>query len=288
MLRRFLGSAGTSGLQGRVPAALSPALAAALGALQGVTEFLPISSSGHLSLAQRWLDIDAAAAGHRFNIVVHAGTLLAVLWVYRADLLRLLRSLAPGGEAPARRMILSLAIGTLPLALVLVPAVEEAVVAMESRPMWIGGGLLLTAAILGFAHRARNPTGDPEAVPTAGQALVIGLLQLFAIVPGISRSGSTIAAALALGLPRLPAARFSFLLSIPAILGASLKEVLEIVQAPASASAADPLPYLLGFLTSFVVGLLSLRLLVHLLVRVGLLPFVPYLIVLGLAALLIG
>lgn len=271
-----------------MPAALSPALAAALGALQGVAEFLPISSSGHLSLAQRWLDIDAAAAGHRFNIVVHAGTLLAVLWVYRADLLRLLRSLAPGGEKPARRMILSLAIGTLPLALVLVPAVEEAVVAMESRPVWIGGGLLLTAALLGFAHRSRNPRGDPEAVPTAGQALIIGLLQLLAIVPGISRSGSTIAAALALGLPRLPAARFSFLLSIPAILGASLKEVLEIVQAPASANAADPLPYLLGFLTSFVVGLLSLRLLVHLLVRVGLLPFVPYLIVLGLAALLIG
>ncbi|HFE46370.1 MAG TPA: undecaprenyl-diphosphate phosphatase, partial [Nannocystis exedens] len=75
-----------------MPAALSSGLAAALGALQGVTEFLPISSSGHLSLAQRWLDIDAAAAGHRFNIVVHAGTLLAVLWVYRRDLLRLLRS----------------------------------------------------------------------------------------------------------------------------------------------------------------------------------------------------
>ncbi|HFE44814.1 MAG TPA: undecaprenyl-diphosphate phosphatase [Nannocystis exedens] len=285
---RFLGSAGDRGLQRRVPAALSPALAATLGALQGVTEFLPISSSGHLSLAQRWLDIDAAAAGHRFNIVVHAGTLLAVLWVYRRDLLRLLRSLAPGGEESARRMIRGLAIGTLPLACVLIPAVEEAVVTMESRPMWIGGGLLLTAAFLTFAHRSQNPAGDTQAVPTAGQALIIGLLQLVAIVPGISRSGSTIAAALALGLPRLPAARFSFLLSIPAILGASLKEVLEIAQAPASASAGDPLPYLLGFLTSFVVGLLSLRLLVHLLVRVGLLPFVPYLVVLGLAALLFG
>ena len=271
-----------------MPEALSLGLAAALGALQGVTEFLPISSSGHLSLAQRWLGVDAAAAGHRFNIVVHAGTLLAVVWVYRGELLRLLRSLAPGGEGRSRRMILALAIGTLPLACALVPTVEGAVVAIEGRPAWIGGGLLVTALLLAFTHFARAPVDDPDATPTPLQSLLIGLCQLGAIVPGISRSGATIAAALALGMPRLPAARFSFLLSIPAILGASLKEILDLLQAPASAAPVDPLPFVVGLLVSFVVGLASLRLLVHLLVRVGLLPFVPYLIAVGLAAIFLA
>jgi len=271
-----------------VPEALSLGLAAALGALQGVTEFLPISSSGHLSLAQRWLGVDASVAGHRFNIVVHAGTLLAVLWVYRGDLLQLLRSLAPGGSIQSRRMIGALLLGTLPLALALVPAVEHAVLAIEAEPTWIGLGLLLTAGLLAFTHYARPRGEDPDATPSTAQALVIGFFQLGAIVPGISRSGATIAAALALGLPRLPAARFSFLLSIPAILGASLKELIAISQAPAGAAVQDPLPYVVGFFASLVVGLASLRLLVHLLVRVGLLPFVPYLILVGVAALLLG
>ncbi|MCB9569353.1 MAG: undecaprenyl-diphosphate phosphatase [Myxococcales bacterium] len=270
-----------------MPEALSPGLAAALGALQGVTEFLPISSSGHLSLAQAWLGVDPEAAGHRFNIVVHAGTLLAVLWVYRGDLLSLIRALLPGGEARSRRLLVALIVGTLPLGLALVPAIEGAVVAIEGRPAWIGVSLLVTAALLAYSHFARPRGDDPDAPPSAPQALVIGLFQLLAITPGISRSGSTIAAALGLGISRLEAARFSFLLSIPAILGASLKEVLEIVGQP-TASAGDPLPYVIGFVTSLVVGLASLRLLVHLLVRVGLLPFVPYLVLLGLAAIVAG
>ncbi|MEZ4383703.1 MAG: undecaprenyl-diphosphate phosphatase [Nannocystaceae bacterium] len=275
-----------------MPAELSPGLAAVLGALQGVTEFLPISSSGHLSLAQRWLGVDAASAGHRFNIVVHAGTLLAVLWVYRADVLALLRAVAPGGDPQTRRLLLALAIGTAPLALALVPAVEAGIVAIEQRPAAIGVSLLVTAGLLAFAHFAdrRGAEGEsdaaPEAPPRPLQALAIGLLQLGAIIPGISRSGSTIAGALALGIPRLAAARFSFLLSIPAILGASLKEVVDIAQAPAT--SLDPLPLAIGFVTSLVVGLASLRLLVHLLVRVGLLPFVPYLVAVGLAALVWG
>jgi undecaprenyl-diphosphatase len=185
-------------------------------------------------------------------------------------------------------MIAALLLGTLPLALALVPAVENAVLAIEARPDWIGVGLLVTAGLLAFTHYARTRSDDPEATPTALQALLIGLFQLGAIVPGISRSGATIAAALALGLPRLPAARFSFLLSIPAILGASLKEIVAVSQAPASAVPLDPLPFVVGFFASLIVGLASLRLLVHLLVRVGLLPFVPYLLVVGVVALLLS
>lgn len=311
---------------------LAPGLAAALGALQGVAEFLPISSSGHLALAERWLGVDAAAGGHTFNIVVHAGTLLAVLHFYRDDLGALVRAvlrpgqvvivhappppvtpplpaeeplaiaddLAPASPATpvpkdippnrvgppvntARALLLSLVVATLPLALALTPQVEDIVVAAETSPRWIGAGFLVTAALLAFSHR-RQGAADRLEAPRPWQGLVIGLAQLVAILPGISRSGSTMAAAMALGLGRLPAARFSFLLSIPAILGASAKETVALIRHGAG-SAIDPGAFALGFAVSFIVGTLTLRALMQLLVRVGLLPFVPYLLVLGLAVL---
>lgn len=273
-------------------------MAAGLGALQGVTEFLPISSSGHLSLAQSWLGVDLSAAGHRFNIVVHAGTLVAVLWAYRRDLVDLVRGVL-GGQAAARRLFVALVIGTLPLGLALVPAIEGAVMTVEARPALIGVSLWVTALLLTFAHfyrpraraQAQARPGDAAAeaeTPRPGAALVIGLFQLLAITPGISRAGSTIAAGLGLGLSRVAAARFSFLLSVPAILGASAKEALAIAREPAGAATIDATVYALGFAVSLGIGLLSLRLLVHLLVRVGLLPFVPYLLVAGAAAILAG
>jgi undecaprenyl-diphosphatase len=336
---------------------MGPLLALALGALQGVAEFLPISSSGHLALAQTWLGVDPASGGHTFNIVVHAGTLLAVVLFYRHDLGALARAVlqprqvpilhhlgtpaAPVGEPlaladdlsdgpgspqrpqplaladdlsdgpgstrrpqpqpppqagspldlvparvgpplnTARALLFALIVGTLPLALALSDTTMAIVLAAERDATWIGCCFLVTAALLAFSHRRDDSKASLEA-PRPWQGLVIGLAQLVAILPGISRSGSTMAAAMALGLGRLPAARFSFLLAIPAILGASLKESLDLWQ-HGSATSIAPASFALGFLASFVVGTLTLRALMTLLVRVGLLPFVPYLIVLGLA-----
>jgi undecaprenyl-diphosphatase len=263
-------------------------LAAFLGALQGVAEFLPISSSGHLSLAEAWLGVDAEAAGHSFNIVVHAGTLLAVLLVYRRDLIELVRGLVDADAIPwARPMWLALIVGSLPLGIVLLPGVEDAVVAMESKVRAVGGALLLTAALLAFTHRRKTPNDDLLQPPSRAQAVAIGFAQLLAVVPGVSRAGSTIAAGLALGLGRARAARFSFLLSIPAITAATGKETLSLVTSEAPLSF-DPGPFALGFAVSFVVGLASLSLLLRLIERVGLLPFVPYLVTLGTIALVVG
>lgn len=285
-----------------MPAAeLTPALAAALGALQGVAEFLPISSSGHLALAESVAGLDPTAVGHSFNIVVHAGTLLAVLLHYRGDLAGLARAVfgvvpknSASGTGPnaharedivsARALLLALVIGTLPLAAALAPPVEAVVLAAEHHPRAVGVCFLVTAAMLAFAHARALRQRAPHEVPRPWQALLVGVAQLVAILPGISRSGATIAAAMALGLGRLPAARFSFLLAIPAILGASLKEALDLMQAGAP-EAVDPLAFLIGFLVSFVVGVATLRVLLVMLVRVGVLPFVPYLIVLGAAVL---
>ncbi len=264
-------------------------MAALLGALQGVAEFLPISSSGHLSLAQRWLGIDASAGGHSFNIVVHAGTLLAVLVHYRRDLLDLLRGVLDG-QAQARRMALGLIIGTLPLAAALAPGFKELIIRGEDSPRFVGVCLLITAALLAFTHRRHVPPAepdDPKAVPGPGMAILIGAAQLMATAPGISRSGATIAAALGLGIDRVHSARFSFLLSIPAILGATTVEGLELLEAGSDAAlSADVIA--IGFVTSFVVGMASLRLLLAMLVRLGLLPFVPYLVLAGAAAIVFG
>jgi undecaprenyl-diphosphatase len=266
---------------------LSTGVAAFLGVLQGIAEFLPISSSGHLSLAQAWLGVDPETAGHSFTIVVHAGTLLAVLLIYRRDLLDIARGLANPERVPwARPMLVALIVASAPLLLVLLPGVEDRVVQMEGEVRQIGVALLITAALLGFSHRRRAPDDDPLAPPTLRVAALIGFAQLLAITPGISRSGSTIAAALGLGLGRARAARFSFLLSIPAVGAATLKEGLEV--AGEGVGSLPIGPFVLGFVLSFVVGLLSLGLLLRLIQRVGMLPFVPYLIVVGTAALIIG
>lgn len=306
-----------------MPTELTPALAAALGALQGVAEFLPISSSGHLALAEMLTGLDAEAIGHSFNIVVHAGTLLAVLLHYRRDLLALTLAVfsraavplppSPGpdpvavaegtrplghdptdirpnrvGPPPntARALLLALILATLPLAAALAPPVERLVIHAEHTPQAVGAGFLITALMLTFAHRRTGREREPLETPRPWQAALIGLAQLVAILPGISRSGSTMAAAMGLGLGRLPAARFSFLLSVPAILGASTKEALDILKD--GAPAIDPTSFVVGFVVSFVVGALTLRLLIHLLVRVGLMPFVPYLLALGVAVLVLS
>lgn len=264
-------------------------VALVLGALQGATEFLPVSSSGHLALGQAFFGVDPEAGGHRFSIVAHVGTLLAVVWMYRRDVLELamvpLRPLTP---SPARQTLLMMVLATLPLGLVLVPGVEDAILAVESDPRLVGGCLLLTAAILFVAFRRPSEAGSDEIdppPPSPGVALTVGVAQLLAVLPGVSRSGSTIAAGLGLGLSRSAAARFSFLISIPAILGAT---VLEIAKLGEEAAAIDPMPYVVGFVVSFVVGLACLRLLL-LLVRSGRIGgFVIYLVVVGTAAIVWG
>lgn len=261
-----------------------------LGAIQGATEFLPVSSSGHLSLGQAWLGIDPEAAGHRFNIVLHAGTLIAVLWVYRSDVRKLFGVLlAPTEDTADRRRLLRMLLASLPLGIALVPAVEGLVVAMESQVRLVGVALLVTAVILFAAFRPGRGEGETtDEPPSAKQALLIGIAQVFAVLPGISRSGSTIAAGLAVGLDRPRAARFSFLISLIAVGGATAKEVLDILGDSASGEAIAVVPFAAGFVTSLVVGLLSLRGLLYLVGKGRVLGFVIYLVLMGGIAIAVG
>jgi undecaprenyl-diphosphatase len=269
------------------PNAIDLTSALGLGVLQGIAEFLPISSSGHLAVAQAWLGIRADQGGHTFNIVLHAGTLLAVGWTYRRDLAAMVFALfAPARYPPAFRYGMRIFGATLPLAVVLADPIQNFVIAAENNLRGIAAAFLTTATLLTLGHyRARgenrHPAPDPEFVPTWRQAMIVGLVQLVAVLPGISRAGSTLAAGLMTGLSRSEAARFSFLLSVPAVLGATLSEVRHVFAYGAVESTLSLKIAAAGLLTSFIVGLLTLKALIGILTRIGPLPFVPYLVLLS-------
>lgn len=224
-----------------------------LGAVQGLTEFLPISSDGHLVLADALLERLTGAANHDLHgqtIVLHAGTLLAVLCAYWQRLWRLL--------GKDRRVILPLVVGTLPAVAIGLFA-HLAMKELLENLLLTGFGLLATGALLIWG--GRQPVGALDYRQLrSSQALWIGLFQAAAILPGVSRSGSTIAAGLNAGLRRDAAATFSFLLSVPAVGGACLLEAINLL-APAEGRAEPSLTLVqmaAGVGTSFLVGLFAL------------------------------
>lgn len=228
-----------------------------LGAIQGAAEFFPISSSGHLVMAQALMGI--SLPGITFEIVVHLATLLSVLVVYRERILGLARGALVRREAEAWRYIGLLVVATLPVAVVGLAFGDPIEAAFES-PVTVGVALLFTGTVL-FSSRwalGRAPAG----VIGLRIALLIGLAQCLALVPGVSRAGSTVVAALWLGVAPLEAAAFSFLLSIPAIAGAA------ILQLPELAARSDEIglsPLVLGFLAAAAVGVLAITIFVRML-----------------------
>lgn len=250
-----------------------------LAVVQGLTEFLPVSSSGHLVLLQTLL---GKHEGDLFlDIVLHVGTLGSVLVVYRADVLRLLRL-----DHAARAYVLSLAIGTMP-AVVVGLLLKDTIEALFAAPAFAAVGLLVTGTLLLSTRLAsgsmdRRGTWEPRAVPWT-RALAIGCAQAVAICPGISRSGSTIGAALWLGLARAEAARFSFLLSVPAIAGALLLSLLD-----GTLPARREVPVMVAAAAvSFIVGLLAIRWTALAVVRSHFWKFAFYVIPLGLVTLVV-
>lgn len=248
--------------------------ATVLGTVQGLTEFLPVSSSAHLVLlpwALGWRD-----PGLTFNVVVHLGTLLSLLLYFRADLTGLARR-AVAGAPDGVRLLTALALGTVPGAAAGYFA-KGFFEALFARPDWVGVFLLGTALILGVAERAGRRSRSLETLG-AYEAVWIGLAQAVAIAPGISRSGSTIAVGLLLGFTREAAARFSFLLAIPIILGAGAHQLLGLRHADAASVAWAPL--LLGFVMASAVGYAAIGALLRYLRTRSLYPFALYCALLG-------
>ena len=227
-----------------------------LAVLQGLTEFLPVSSSGHLVLGRELFGL-RSIDGVLITVALHVGTLVAVLGVYGRDLLKLVAD-AFGGRPRELGLIV---LGSLPAAAVGL-GLGDVLEPLFESPNVAAGGLLATALILMVGESARRRMGDPVSSEVEntigwGTALTIGCAQALAICPGISRSGSTIAAGLLCGLHAPRAARFSFLLSLPAVGGAALLEAKDLESLP-SGEIRD---LTLGLVVSAVVGLLALKLL---------------------------
>jgi undecaprenyl-diphosphatase len=229
---------------------------ALLGLIQGLTEFLPVSSSAHLVLAQSLIPT-FHQPGILFDTLLHLATLLAVLVFFRRDVGELLACLRPGGDAGSRRVAVWLLLATVPTGLIGV-GFKDALESLFHQPRAAAAMLLVTGAVLWVSELRRHPTRGLTEIGVP-RALAVGFAQGLAIIPGISRSGSTIATATLLGVRGEDAARFSFLLSIPAICGAVVLQVGEISGVPAGAGV----PYLLGATAAFASGLLAIRFLLR-------------------------
>lgn len=222
-----------------------------LGLVQGLTEFLPVSSSGHLVLAERWLGLDPP--GVLLEAMLHWGTLAAILIVFRKDILALLKSLRGKGSLVQRKEVGFLIAGTVPIIAVAL-LFRETIQSAFSSLTGVGIGLLLTSLILTLGYVARGRARRPAI--RFPDAMVIGLAQAAAVFPGISRSGTTISAGMAMGLTATQAARFSFLLAIPALFGAGMLHLLDALKAPGS---QNWLGILIGTMCAFVSGWVALR-----------------------------
>ena len=239
-----------------------------LGLIQGIAEFLPISSSGHLAIAEQLLGMKGVSdIPEFFDVLLHLGTLLAVFAAYWNDICAMvseffagIRDIAhrstPTPVPPARRMILLLILGTLPLFLVL--PVKDAVESLSGNMYFVGGALIVTGCLL-FASDRVKKGHKSEKNATVADVLLVGCAQAIATCPGISRSGTTITAGCFLGFERKFAVRFSFLLSVPAVLGANILALRDALEADVD-WASVPV-YLVGVAVAAVSGYLSIRLL---------------------------
>lgn len=245
-----------------------------LGVIQGLTEFLPVSSSGHLVIFQRIFGIEGA--GVTLEVLLHFGTLLAVLLVFWRDFLNLLKFTR---DTVQRRFLLLLILGCIPTALIGYFLGDFVKSIFHSLPL-TGAALLVTGVILKvltLLPEGKKDIGTMKPV----DALWVGLLQGIAIIPGISRSGSTITAALWRGLDRNTAIRYSFMLAAPVIFGATLLEVKELITVGMDLSLLWS--YTAATAAAFVTGVLAIKVFIRLLQQRKFHYFVYYCWVLGVA-----
>ncbi|MFH1511722.1 MAG: undecaprenyl-diphosphate phosphatase [Bacillota bacterium] len=250
--------------------------AAVLGLAQGLAEFLPVSSSGHLNLLEILLKVDLE---HQllFNILLHVGTLLAVLAVFWREWLHMI------AHPIKDRTLLLLLIASIP-ALIAKIALNDQLLALVSGNSMLGISFLITGLFLvltqWISQHAQRMGKGKEQVGVA-QAFVMGCLQAVGILPGVSRSGSTIFGGVASGLDRKAAARFSFMMSMPAILGSFVSEGYDAYKAGAFAQTGDLTAILIGMAVAGVSGYLAIRFFLSIITKVSLNWFAMYVVLLG-------
>jgi undecaprenyl-diphosphatase len=242
-----------------------------LGIVQGLTEFLPVSSSGHLALCADALNLPENDIA--FTVLVHAATALSTMVVFKDDIMKLI-----SGETP-RKYLAFLAISMIPAGIIGF-TFKDQIKSITSTEL-VGYMLIVTAVILALSQKIKSSGTTPVGWLNS---LLIGSAQAMAILPGISRSGSTIGAALMLGVSREEAARFSFLMALPVIGGATLLEAKDLLEAGtiASGESIPVMGYTLGFFAAFVSGLFACKWMIRLVKGTNLMWFAVYCLIIGL------
>ena len=256
-----------------------------LGLVQGLTEFLPVSSSGHLAIGREILGVEAAE-DLVFEVVVHTATVLATIIVFRKQILRLLKGLFKFEYNDETDYILKICVSMVPVFIVGV-FFKDYVEDLFSSLLVVGLALMVTALLLFFSDRASSLRAPRVSSARNGmswwQALAVGVGQACAVVPGLSRSGTTISTGLLCGMRREDVAQFSFLMVLVPILGEAF---LDVVGGDVAGSSVGALPLAVGFLSAFVSGLFACRIMIALVKKAKLKWFALYCAVVGLAVIL--
>ncbi len=247
-----------------------------LGIIQGLTEFLPVSSSGHLKLFQHLLGFKNLDQYMLFDVICHLGTLIAIIIYFRHPIWKIVT-----GDTVKLLQIMLATLPLFPLALLLKP-----IKSLYNAPQYLGFFFLLTAIILYVGITFSKVVPQQNRSRWKGP-FIIGLSQALAILPGVSRSGSTISSARLVGWSTAEAMEFSFLLALPAILGATTLELINFSKQPYMDIQIDPLQYFIGFLSSFIFGIIALKLLRYIAIRNNFIYFVWYCGLLGIFTLLL-
>lgn len=247
-----------------------------LGILQGLTEFLPVSSSGHLEILNQILGgQEGIDSDFTMVLLVHLGTAFSILYVFREDIFSILKSIFSFTWNDDTKLAVQILISMLP-ALVLGLAFEEKIEAMFQGGIWhVGAFLIFTGLVLWITPRIKSQSGSID----YKLAFLIGLAQAVAIMPGISRSGMTIAAALMLGVYKKEAARFSFLMVLPVILGKSL---LDVISGDLTINSANAASISIALLASFIVGIIACKWMINIVQQSKLSYFAYYCMIVGL------
>ncbi len=255
-----------------------------LGLIQGLTEFLPVSSSGHLAIGREILGVEASD-DLVFEVVVHAATVLATIIVFRRQIWKLLCGLFKFRYNDETDYILKICVSMIPV-FVVGMFFKDIVEGLFNSLATVGVALLVTAFLLFFSDRAsagrKSGTRSARNGISYGQALTVGIGQAFAAVPGLSRSGTTISTGLLCGMKREDVAQFSFLMVLVPILGEAF---LDVVGGDMAASSISALPLILGFLSAFLSGLFACKVMIALVKKARLKWFALYCAIVGLAVL---
>ncbi|MCH8546081.1 MAG: undecaprenyl-diphosphate phosphatase [Cryomorphaceae bacterium] len=251
--------------------------AVVLGIIQGLTEFLPVSSSGHIELGKAILGSDLGDENLLFTVVVHGATALSTLVVFRKDVREILSDLSLKKMTLGNRFAIGVIISMIPAAIVGLALEDQFDAYFNGNVLLVGSMLFITGLLLFLADKAKKT----EKAVNNTHAIVIGIAQAIAILPGISRSGATISTSVMLGIDREKAARFSFLMVIPLIMGKMLLDVRSMIKGDISQESVSVAALSVGFAVSFLVGIIACKWMIALVKRANLKYFAYYCFAVG-------